>query len=73
MDAGHYVRGATTVSAVVLDRDGLPIMALSAVGFEARLTGAKIALLGADLRERASAVSGAVSGAMSGAALPQGA
>jgi len=73
VDAGHYVRGATTVSAVVLDRDGLPFMALSAVGFEAQLTGAKIALLGADLRERAGAVSGAVSGAMSGGPLADGA
>jgi hypothetical protein len=56
------VRGATTVSAVVLDRDGLPFMALSAVGFEAQLTATKVAALGADLRERAASVSGTLSG-----------
>ena len=62
VDAGHYVRGATTVSAVVLDREGLPFMALSAVGFEAQLTATKVAALGADLRERAASVSGTLSG-----------
>ena len=54
--------GFTTVWGVVLDRDGLPFMALSAVGFEAQLTATKVAALGADLRERAASVSGTLSG-----------
>lgn len=62
VDEGHYVRGATTVSSVVLDRDGRPVMALSAVGFGAQLTRARIAALGEDLRDRAAAVSRALAG-----------
>ena len=62
VDAGQYVLGATTVSAVVLDGDGQPLMALSAVGFSAQLTPARVAALGADLRERAAAVGRALAG-----------
>src|SRR5690606_34381639 len=43
VDQGNFVRGATTVSAVVLDGNGVPIMALSAVGFGAQLTPQRIA------------------------------
>jgi DNA-binding IclR family transcriptional regulator len=59
VDAGHFVRGATTVSSVVLDAAGAPIMALSAVGFAAQLGAAA---LGEDLAERAATVGRALAG-----------
>ena len=62
VDAGSFVRGATTVSSVVLDRDGVPVMAVSAVGFAAQLTPEKVAALGADLRDRAATVGRALAG-----------
>lgn len=62
VDEGNYVRGATTVSSVVLDRDGVAILALSAVGFGAQLTPARVSALGVDLRDRAAAVSRALAG-----------
>ncbi|HQN11900.1 MAG TPA: hypothetical protein PLP74_07245, partial [Quisquiliibacterium sp.] len=57
-----YVLGATTVSVAVLDADGRPLMALSAVGFSAQLTDTRIAALGEDLRARAAAVGRALAG-----------
>ena len=62
VDSGQYVLGATTVSVAVLDADGRPLMALSAVGFSAQLTDERIAALGADLRERAAVVGRALLG-----------
>jgi len=62
VDAGHFVRGATTVSSVVLDAAGAPIMALSAVGFAAQLGAAQVAALGEDLAERAATVGRALAG-----------
>ncbi len=62
VDSGQYVLGATTVSVAVLDADGRPLMALSAVGFSAQLTDARIAALGEDLRARAAAVGRALAG-----------
>lgn len=62
VDAGHFVRGATTVSSVVLDAAGAPVMALSAVGFEAQLGAAQLAALGGDLAERAATVGRALAG-----------
>lgn len=61
-DEGNFVQGVTTVSAVVCDADGLPVMALSAAGFGARLNRDRVEALGADLRERAAAVERALSG-----------
>lgn len=62
VDLGNYVRGATTVSSVVLDGDGVAIMALSAVGFGAQLTPEKVRALGRDLKERAATVGRALAG-----------
>lgn len=62
VDAGNFVRGATTVSSVVLDGAGVPIMALSAVGFAAQLTPDRVAALGEDLGERAATVGRALAG-----------
>ena len=66
VDMGNFVRGATTVSSVVLDGEGVPIMALSAVGFGAQLTPDKVAALGEDLSERAATVGRALAGASAG-------
>ena len=62
VDAGHFVRGATTVSSVVLDAEGAPLMALSAVGFEARLAPEQLVSLGEDLAERTATVGRALAG-----------
>ncbi len=62
VDAGHYVQGATTVSAVVLDDAAAPIMALSAVGFDAQLTPRKLVSLGIDLRDRAAVIGRSLAG-----------
>ena len=62
IDAGHYGKGVTTVSAVVLDAGGEPVMAISAVGFSAQLAGARLKALGEDLRQRCAQVSHALSG-----------
>jgi DNA-binding IclR family transcriptional regulator len=64
VDSGNYVRGVTTVSAPVVDGSGHAIMAMSAVGFTAQLDKVAIRQLGADLHERAGAVSRALSGRM---------
>jgi DNA-binding IclR family transcriptional regulator len=61
-DEGNYVKGVTTVSSVVLDSNSRPIMAISAVGFNAQLNKAAIKTLGEDLRSRAEEVSAAMSG-----------
>jgi DNA-binding IclR family transcriptional regulator len=62
IDAGHYVKGVTTVSAAVLDAGGQPVMAISAVGFSAQLTGVKLKALGEDLRRRSVALTRVLSG-----------
>lgn len=54
-DQGNFVRGATTVAAVVPDAAGRPDLALSAIGFSDQFTPASLAALGADLRRRAAA------------------
>lgn len=61
-DAGHYVKGVTTVSAPILDGAGQPVMAISAVGFSGQLTGAKLKALGEDLRRRSAQASRALCG-----------
>ena len=62
VDQSHYVRGVTTVSSVVLDASGKPLMAISAVGFGAQMSKADIKALGEDLRDRAAAISSAMAG-----------
>jgi len=61
-DHGHYVKGVTTVSTAVLDGDGRPVMAISAVAFAAQMTPERIAMVGAELRERAAQITAAMSG-----------
>lgn len=62
VDAGHYVKGVSTVSAAVLDTFGKPIMAISAVGFSAQFTGDALGKLGVDLRDRTAEITRALSG-----------
>ena len=62
VDAGHFVKGVTTVSAAVLDSSGHPLMAISAVGFSAQFTKTAIKALGEELRDRATEISRAMSG-----------
>jgi len=62
VDQSHYVKGVTTVSSVVLDALGKPLMAISAVGFGAQMSKGDIKALGEDLRDRAAAISLAMAG-----------
>ncbi len=62
VDTGHYVKGVTTLSAPVLDAGGKAVMAISAVGFSAQLSGEKLRSLARDLRVGAAEVSQALSG-----------
>lgn len=62
VDQSHYVKGVTTVSSVVLDALGKPLMAISAVGFGAKMSKADVKALGEDLRDRAAAISFAMAG-----------
>jgi len=61
-DSGNYVKGVSTASAAVRDEFGQPVMAISAVGFSAQLTGRSLVALGEDLRDRAAEVTRALSG-----------
>jgi len=65
IDAGHYVKGVSTASAAVLDEFGQPIMAISAVGFSAKLNGPTLITLGEYLRDRAADLTRAISGGRS--------
>ncbi len=62
VDQSHYVKGVTTVSSVVLDALAKPLMAISAVGFGAKMNKADVKALGEDLRDRAEAISFAMAG-----------
>ncbi|MGX9934104.1 IclR family transcriptional regulator [Advenella kashmirensis] len=62
IDAGHYVKGVSTISVAVLDANGKPIMAISAVGFSAQLSSAQLRKLGEDLRHISTEISHALSG-----------
>jgi DNA-binding IclR family transcriptional regulator len=62
VDLGCYVKGVTSVSSVVLDSTGAPVMAISGTGFTAQLLRSTIKALGEDLRDRAAMVSRALSG-----------
>jgi DNA-binding IclR family transcriptional regulator len=69
VDHGSYVEGVTTVSAAVLDRDDLPVMAISAVGFSGQLDKTAIKDLGNLLKARADRVSRALTGRAQGSAV----
>jgi DNA-binding IclR family transcriptional regulator len=62
IDPGRYVKGVTTVSAAVLDAHGLPIMAISTIGFSAQFNDQQLVALACDVRDRARTVTRAISG-----------
>ncbi len=62
IDPGRYVKGATTVSAAILNTDQRPIMAISAIGFSAQFSKEQINALAIDVRDRAHAVTRALTG-----------
>jgi DNA-binding IclR family transcriptional regulator len=66
VDQSHYVKGVTTVSSVILDAEGKPLMAISAVGFGAQMSKADIKALGEDMRNRTARISAAMAGGRSG-------
>jgi DNA-binding IclR family transcriptional regulator len=63
VDADGFVRGITSVSAIVSDRLGAPLLAISAVGLSAQFSAASLAALAADVRAHAADISRAVTGA----------
>jgi DNA-binding IclR family transcriptional regulator len=67
VDREQYVKGVTTASAAILDSAGLPIMAISAVGFAAQLDATAAQSLGEDLRDRAAEISRVLSGRLTAA------
>jgi DNA-binding IclR family transcriptional regulator len=64
VDNGSYAKGVTTVSSAVLDANGRPIMAISAVGFSGQLDAGGIQSLGELIKARAERVSRALAGRM---------
>ena len=62
IDPGHYVKGVTTVSAAVLDAHGVPIMAISTIGFSAQFNDPQLRALARDVRDRARTITRAISG-----------
>jgi len=62
VDNGHYVKSVTSVSSVVWDGQGKPVLAISAVGFVGQFDDASIRVLGEALRKRAADVSDAIAG-----------
>lgn len=62
IDPGRYVKGATTISAAILNADQRPIMAISAIGFSAQFNKEQINTLALDVRDRAYAVTRAITG-----------
>ena len=55
IDRDNYVRGITTVAAPVLDADGKPILAVSAIGFSGQLSDAALRVLAEDLLQHSRA------------------
>ncbi len=66
VDSANYVKGVTTVSAAILDRDARPLMAISAVGFTAQMNKATIKAIGEELRDRAAELTAVMSGRAAG-------
>lgn len=62
VDEGYFSKGVTAVSAVILDAQQRPLMAISTVGIGAQLDEASIKSLGQDLRDRAGEISKAMAG-----------
>ncbi len=62
VDEGNFVRGVTTISSPVLDRDGKPILAISTVGLTAQFTPEQVRAVGADLREITTRINATIDG-----------
>lgn len=62
VDKSRYVKGVTTISSAVLDAQNKPLMAISAVGFAAQMSEARVTALGEELNERTAAISSAMAG-----------
>jgi len=62
IDTDRFVRGVTSVAAAIFDGTGRPVMAISAVGFTAKLGPLTIKILGEDLQARSIELSNALSG-----------
>ncbi len=62
IDADNFVRGITSVSAIVSDRLGTPLLAISAVGLSAQFSAKSLAALAADVRACAGDVSQSLAG-----------
>ncbi|MBP0630485.1 IclR family transcriptional regulator [Cupriavidus sp. AcVe19-1a] len=62
VDNGNYVKGVLTVSSPILDAQGHPLMAMSAVGFATQFSDSSLQALSEDLRERCREATVAISG-----------
>lgn len=62
IDAGHLAGGVTTISSPILDREGHPMMALSAVTFSTALDRSALAAAGRDLAQAATAATRTLAG-----------
>jgi DNA-binding IclR family transcriptional regulator len=62
VDDSRYVRGITSVSSAILDGEGHPVMAISAMGISAQLKDREIAKLAADVKALAARISKSLAG-----------
>lgn len=62
IDRDGFKRGITTVSSVVIDANGEPFLAISAIGLTAQVAEETIRALGADLRDTAERLSASLAG-----------
>lgn len=62
VDDSCYVRGITSVSSAILDGDGRPVMAISAMGIRAQMKDKEISRLAVDVKSLAGRVSRALAG-----------
>jgi DNA-binding IclR family transcriptional regulator len=66
IDSGNYVKGVTTISSIVLDKQNKPTMAISAVGFSAQFNDETLNALGCDLCDHTQQISRALAGDFTG-------
>ncbi|WP_109152141.1 IclR family transcriptional regulator [Azospirillum sp. TSO5] len=62
VDRDGFARGVTTVSSPVLDAEGTPFLALSAVGLTAQFSDERVAAMAADLRDTTRRISRQLAG-----------
>lgn len=65
VDRDGFARGVTTVSSPVLDAEGTPFLALSAVGLTAQFSDERVAAMAADLRDTTQRISRQLAGSFS--------